>query len=333
MATLAGTVTGANSRDVIIGSAPLTPPDFVNSGKLVSTPVTQGGTTMFTVEVKSNDNQTIAHTNLTVTVASSPAGLSIADFYDPDPNGTDASFCGVNGNTISCDYGNLAGFAERTIAVVVNVSADFPTNATGLFSAVATTNNENGSNLQSFPADSGGFAVQAASANGLQTFVPPGQLKQLNTAGLNTAGAGKLSTAIKFAASAQGDAVAINEGTDPVGKYACPSGLTCQPDYSEVAFTHSGFGAPYLTWTLTALVPSTYTLSKAFIVHYTSATASDPVMFVKDKTAWCGSDLDATMAAKHQCINVATLSKPDKATGLSTLVLQAIFDHNGGARF
>ena len=337
MATLAGSVSGANTRSLVIGSPPLTAPDFANNGKLIPTPVSQGGTTMFMAEVKSTDNQTLAHALLSISIATSPVGLSLNQFYDP-AGGSDASSCSPSGNVISCDFGNLEAFGERTIEVVVDVASTFPTDATGLFSAAATTNNENGSNQQLFTASSEPFRVNAASANALQTFVPPGQLKHLNTAGLGPASAGNLSTSIDFKATGQGDVVAINEGTNPVGSYACPtdllpSGVTCQPDYSEVLFSRSGFGAPYLTWTLNASVPGTYTLAKGFVVHYTSATFHDAIMYLKDKNTACGSDLDAKMAADHQCILSATLGKPDKVTGRSLLKIVAIFDHNGGHRF
>jgi hypothetical protein len=332
MAVSAGTVSGANSRDLVIGSAPLIAPDFANSGKLLPTPVTQGGTTMFTVEVLSNDNQTIAHSQLSISIATSPAGLTLSQFYDPD-GGTDASTCSASGNVISCDFGNLPAFAERTIAVVVDVSATFPTNATGLFSATSTTNNENGSNLQLFTATSDPFTVQPASANGLTTFTPPGQKKKLETSALGTTGAGRLQSTVEFTADGDGDTVALSDGTNPTGKYACPTGLTCQPDYSEVLFSRSDFGNPYLKWSLKALVPGTYALSKGFLVHYTSAGTADPVMFFKDRTVYCGSDVAGKLASSGQCLQLVTLSKVDKATGLATLTIEAYFDHNGGSRF
>jgi hypothetical protein len=330
---LSGPVSAADSRDLKLGSAPLTAPDFVNNLILLPTAVSQGGTTMFTVSLVSNDNQTVANTQMSVAIATTPAGLTLDTFYDPD-GGTDADTCGVVAGGIFCNFGNLPGFAERTIAVVVNVSSTFPTSGAGaLFSATATTNNENGSNQQLFTASSGAFAVLAADANALQTFAKPGLAKHLETNAIGTTGAGRIQTLVDFTADGGGDTVAITDGTNPSGKYACPAGLTCQADYSEVLFSRTDFGAPYLRWSVKAQVPGTYTLARGFLVHYTSDTTADPVMFFKDKTVYCGANIAATLAAKHQCIQTATLSKVDKATGFATLTIEAYFDHNGGSRF
>ena len=333
MGMLSGPASAADSRELYLGSAPLTAPGFDNDKILLPTAVSQGGTTMFTVSLVSNDNQTVAHAQMSVAIATTPAGLTLDTFYDPD-GGSDASFCAAGASGINCDFGNLPGFAERTIAVVVNVSGSFPTSGAGaLFSATATTNNENGSNQQLFTASSGTFAVLAANANGLNTFAKPGQAKHLETNAIGTGGAGKLQTLVDFTADGGGDTVAITDGTNPSGKYACPAGQTCQADYSEVLFSRTDFGAPYLKWSIKAQVPGTYTLAKGFLVHYTSATTADPIMFFKDKTVFCGSNIAATLAVKHQCIQTATLTKVDKATGFATLTIEAYFDHNGGSRF
>ena len=331
---LSGPVSAADSREMYLGSAPLTAPDFANAGILLPTAVSQGGTTMFTVSLVSNDNQTVAHAEMSVAIATTPLGLTLDTFYDPD-GGTDADDCEAVTGGIDCDFGNLPGFAERTIAVVVNVSSTFPTAGAGaLFTASATTNNENGSNQQLFAASSGNFAVTGADPNALKTFAKPGLAKHLETSAIGTANAGKIQTLIDFTADGGGDTVAITDGANPSGKYACPAGLTCQADYSEVLFERTSFGDdPYLKWTVKAQVPGTYTLAKGFLVHYTSATTADATMFFKDKTVYCGTDVAAKLASAHQCIQTATLTKVDKATGFATLTIVAYFDHNGGSRF
>ena len=172
----------------------------------------------------------------------------------------------------------------------MNVSGSFPTSGAGaLFSATATTNNENGSNQQLFTASSGTFAVRAANANGLNTFAKPGQAKHLETNAIGTGGAGKLQTLVDFKGDGGGDTVAITDGTNPSGKYACPAGQTCQADYSEVLFSRTDFGAPYFKWSLTAQVPKTYTLARA----------SSPTTRPDRRPDLCSSRTRVCSAARH----------------------------------
>jgi hypothetical protein len=325
-----GLAIAANTRSLSIGS----PPIPANAGKLLPTPVSVPAagaplnSTIFLVQVLSTDNQNIANTVLTVN-AGTAAGLALNDIYDPQ-GGSDDSFCGTSGNVITCDYGSLAAGTERTIAVVVDVTPAFVVaGQSTLFSAQVTTNNENGTNQQLFTANSGNFTVGAFSANGLSTFVPPGQAKQLFTSALGTAGAGNLSTTVSFT-STGGEVVAINEGTSTQALYRCPTGLSCQPDFSEVVTTSGSFDtSPYFLWRLTALVPKAYTLSQGFVAHYpTGAQNPDWTLLFKSKSSFCGS-LEIT--SNGHCIRTLTLSKP--VGNFSTLVVEVVMDHQGGLKY
>jgi len=152
------------------------------------------------------------------------------------------------------------------------------------------------------------------------------------------AGANKLQTQIDFNQSAGGNLVSIAETDGLQVVYTCPSGQTCQPFATTVSVQDglSGnpaqFGSPFLQVTLTALVPKTYTLSKAFVAHYgADNTTPDWIIFWNTKSTKCGSDPAATLATMPACFQNATLSKPD-ANGNETLVLVVLMKHNGGLR-
>ena len=316
-----------------------------NPGHLLPTAVTlpppapaPANATMFQVEVLSTDNQTLAHTVLTINANyQNVAGLSLdpnVPFYASDPTSpTDASFCSASGTTITCNFGNLAAGAHRTIAVVVDVASTYNiAGPTPLFFASVTTNNENGSNLQTFTADSGTFQVSAFNADQVNSFVPPGQQGNLGTSPLGTTGAGNLSSTVGFKVTGA-EIVAVTDGTNLTLAYQCPPGLTCQPDISQVITSSPSFStSPYFTWTLTALVPKTYTLSKGFVAHYLDGTTTyDWILYFKDKSALCGSNIGATITAQGHCISYLNLSKP--VGNFETLTVTVVMDHQGGMRF
>jgi hypothetical protein len=363
LSAMPGLVTAANTRTLWIGS-----PDAVaNAGNISATKVSVPGaapapinSTVFAVQIKSTDNQNLAHTALKIDWnPSGNAGLTFNTKYDPD-GGTDASdaFCTSAGTVITCDYGSLAGGAERTVAVVVDVARTFDVahQAAALFSAQVTTNNENGTNQQLFTADSStkrdaggnvtfqGFAVTAFGGDSVYTFALEGPDKHLFTSGVGTGGS--LSTDVKFNAGNK-ELVAINEaasGNGTTGFYQCPSGLNCQSQYSEVSTTSGSFAdAPFFTWTLTAIVPKTYSLSQGFVAHYpTGAKTFDFndttnaywILYFKNRSALCGTG-DAAIAAKiasaHQCIKTLSLTKYDKTSNL--LVIEVVMDHQGGMKY
>ena len=352
-ALLSAPAMGADTRVLWIGAPDLSvvDPDTgvpVNNGKLdptrVSVPDDGKGpyATKFEVQILNGGGQNLANTVLIVNAdVQNVASLSLNTIYDPDPVGADDGFCSSTGDTITCNYGSLPAGKERTIGVVVNVTSAYLAGAQvrPLFSASVTTNNENGSNQQTFTATSGpwegstdpGFSVDAFGANGLNTFLLSGQTPSLATAGVGGA-AGDLSTKVDFTTSNR-ELVAITEGTNPVGFYQCPSGLSCQPDFSEVTTTSGAFGAPqYFRWTLTAIVPKQYALSKGFVAHYaTGAPGFDWILLFKDKSALCGDDIDAKIESPGQCINALSLTKFDKTSNL--LLVEVIMQHQGGMRF
>lgn len=172
-ALLSAPAMGADTRVLWIGAPDLTvdvqpdPPDGIpdTNGLIlptrVSVPASGRGpyATMFQVEILNSGGQNLAHTVLTIRAdATNRTGLSLATSYDPD-GGSDASstFCTTSDDVISCDYASLAAGQERTVAVVVNVAESYVAagQPTGLFTATVTTNNENGSNTQTFNASSG----------------------------------------------------------------------------------------------------------------------------------------------------------------------------------
>jgi hypothetical protein len=349
IAAMPGLVTAANSRMLFIGS----PDAQTNDGKLLPTTVSKPGpgapdnATKFVVQIKSTDNQNIAHTVLTIDADKQhAAGLSLETFYDPNPAGQDDAspdFCGRSGDVITCNYSNFSA-GTRTIAVIVDVTSDYVAPALQpLFWAKVTTNNENGSNQQLFIAASGPvvgddtppapFNVSAFDANLLTSFAPPGQAKHLFTSA--PSGDNKLSTTIDFTAHGTGDTVAITEGTSTDTTYKCPTFLSCETTYSEVITSTETFGTPYFKWTLTALVPKNYTLSQGFVVHYPKgAQTYNPVndqywiLYFKDKTSFCGA-LEIT--SNGHCISSLNLTKP--VNGFSTLTITFVTNHQGGAKY
>lgn len=340
LALVPGLATAANTRDLLIGSPVLTAD---TAGVLTPTPVSlplgaNVHSSYLEVEILSTDNQNLAHTVLTVTVPR-PAGLTIEDPFDPGPSTTDADACtrsdGVSSTVFTCDYGSLEAFGERTIAIVLNIASNFDvaTQAAHFVSAQATTNNENGTNQQLFPADSGSFQVQAFNANHVASWVANGNSKAFSTAALGANGAGNLSSAVAFEAGAN-ETFSLTDGTTVVGgKYQCPtvpSGLTCQADYSEAVTTTGSFtDSPYFTWTLTAIVPKTYSLAQGFVAHYpTDSATPNWVLLFKSKSSFCGS-LEIT--ANGHCIKTATLTKYDKTSNKLTVVV--VMDAQGGLKY
>ena len=349
LSAMPGLVTADNnSRTLWIGAPDLAIdadndgiPD--NNGILAPTPITvpvgsNVHSTFFAVEILSTDNQNLAHTVLTVTVPTQ-AHMTLSDPFDPGPNSiTDADVCTrVDGAdiVITCDYGSLAAFGERTIAFIANVDASFntATQAPTFVSAKVETNNETGPNQQLFTASSGSFQVQAFNANHVASWVPSGtNSKVFSTASLGDTDAGNLSSTVSFDTSAN-ETFSLSDGTNPSGKYACPTTpvvLTCQPDFSEAVTTSGSFSdSPYFTWTLKAKVPKTYSLAQGFIAHYlTGATDYDWILFFKAKSSFCGS---LAITPNGHCIQLLTLTKYDKTFNLLTLVV--VMDHQGGSRY
>jgi hypothetical protein len=289
--------------------------------------------TMFQVDITNTGGQNLAHTVLTIDAnATGNAKLALVTIYDPD-GGSDTAACSTSGAVITCDYGSLGAGQSRTVAVVVSVSNGYVAGTGALFTASATTNNENGSNQQTFSTSSGSFAVEATGTNTLSTFVLDGVVGQNLATSDVTGSSNKLNTNITFNNSAK-QLVQINEGSSTAALYPCPVGLTCQDDYSEVLTDTGSFATtPFFTWKLTAIVPKTYSLSQGFIAHYDESdkTTTDWILYFKNKSALCGTDIDAKIASAGQCIKTLSLTKFDKTSNL--LVVEVVMDHQGGVKY
>ena len=229
------------------------------------TPVSQGAVTKFDVTVDSDDNQTIANVVLSVPAVgqSWPAGIAITTVFGPN-----ASMCvPSNGTSLTCNFGNIAGFGVRRISILAAVGGSVPPGNSITFSASAETNNENGSNRQVVPGTSGPLQVLAFNANAISTFNLGGQAA---TSPLGEAGAGNLQTKLNLLQNngGNGNAIGISETSSPTQPSYCVAlNLTCQPDSVSVTVNAGAAVVPYLETTITARVPKNYSLKKAFVIH------------------------------------------------------------------
>lgn len=253
-----GTVQAADSRDFTV---------------TVSNPtaVSAGGSTKFDVTVDSDDNQTIANVVLRVPASGEPpmpAGLAITAVF-----GADKALCPEPpyGSSLTCDFGNIAALGTRKISVLVSVDKEWPITvpATAItFSASAETNNENGANQQLEPGVSNPLTVLPFSEDGVTTFNLGGEA---STSELGTFGAGNLKTTLNLIQDngGNGNAVVIAEGKNIIQPAYCATlKLTCQPDFVNLTVNDDAPVSPYLETILTANVPKTYNIRKAFVLHF-----------------------------------------------------------------
>jgi len=249
------TAQAANSRDYSV---------------TVSTPtlVSQGAVTKFDIIVDSDDNQTIANVHLSVPAIGQtwPAGATITTVF-----GANASMCAPsNGTSLSCDFGNIAAFGIRQISILATVGMSVPVGTSLVFSASAETNNENGSNVQVEPGFSAPGQVNAFNANTLWTANLGGDE---STLALGSGNAGNLQTTLNLLGNngGNGNTIAIVEGTNATQPGYCVTlKLTCQPDFTDVTVNAGAAVSPYLETILTAKVPKTYNIRKAFVIHVQS---------------------------------------------------------------
>lgn len=251
LSILGGTANAADSRDFSV---------------TVSTPTaaSQGAATKFDILVDSDDNQTIANVHLSVPASdqSWPAGITIATVFGPN-----VSMCSWTATSVNCDFGNISAFGVRRISILANVASSVPAGSTITFTASAETNNENGSNQQVETGTSAALQVLAFNANSVTTANLGGSA---GTSGLGTSGAGNLQTALSLLQDngGNGNVIVITEGTSTTQPQVCVSlKLTCQPDFADVTVNAGAPINPYLETVITANVPKTYNIKKAFVIH------------------------------------------------------------------
>jgi hypothetical protein len=188
----------------------------------------------------------------------------------------------LNGTTLDsaklvCDLGNIASHGDRLISVLARVAQSAPASDSVFFSASAETNNETGPNRQ-IVTDSSDVALHllAFNADKLTTFNVGGVV---STSALS-AGGGNLQTTLNLIQNngGNGNSIAITESfstTQPT--YCVNLKLTCQLDSAEVTVNGGATVHPYLETVLTANVPKTYNIKKAFVIHVTKVDGVDTV--------------------------------------------------------
>jgi hypothetical protein len=250
--------------------------------------VSQGGLTKFDAKFQSNDNQTIANVKFTVRanvpVFTPPAtgGVTINTVF-----GDDAGLCPTpsgTSSTITCNFGNVTSLDDRSISILAKVDKGIPVSNSITFTASAETNNENGSNVQVKDATSGTLNVVAFSANSLTTASLAGQV---STDEFGKPGAGNLQTKLNLLQDngGKGNLIVITEGTNATQpSYCVELKLTCQPDFVDVTVNAGNTVTPYLETVLTAKVPSSYSIKKAFLLHLTNGVV-DFVLFNSTATS------------------------------------------------
>jgi hypothetical protein len=230
--------------------------------------VSQGGATKFDVLVQSTDNQTIANVKLSLPSgfagdAGWPAGVTIETVF-----GANASQClPSNGTSLTCNFGNIVSNSSRSISILARVATSVPVGSSIVFSASAETNNENGSNKQVEHDTSGALNVVAFNADSIITANLTGPIF---TSPLGVTGAGNLQTTLNLLQDngGKGNLVAITEGVNGTQPAYCVTlKLTCQPEFTDVTVNTGGIVTPYLETILTAKVPKTYNIKKAFLIH------------------------------------------------------------------
>ncbi len=197
------------------------------------------------------------------------------------------------------------------------VSPTFDTTQTPVFTASLQVNeqtNPNGTNVQVYQANSGAAQVTASNANMVDTFLAPGEGGPIFTAGLGTQGAGNLQTKINVPAIASGGQVHVGDQNTGSVPLACPSGYVCQNDYGTASVNGGATISPFLEWTLTAVVPSTYKLQQAFVAHYKDNGSLDVLLLNKQKDA-CTTPTKVPCATFSQVGNVVTIYVRTKSNG------------------
>jgi hypothetical protein len=257
LTTLGGAALAADSRAFTV--------DITNPSN-----VSQGGLTKFDVTFQSGDNQTIANVKVTiranVPVFDPPAtgGVTIETVF-----GADAGLCPAPSNsaTMTCNFGNVTAFDDRSVSILARVAKGVPVSNSITFTASAETNNENGSNVQVRSDTSSPLNVILFDANSVTTA---GLTGPVSTDELGKPNAGNLQTRLNLLQDngGKGNVIVIQESTSAVQPTVCITlKLTCQPDSVDLTVNGGNPVLPYLETVLTAKVPSSYNIKKAFVIH------------------------------------------------------------------
>lgn len=264
----AGMAAAADTREMYIGSGPAGDPD--TAGILVFTPVTAGGVSAGDVVVRNLDNQTLTHVVLAFEPL--PSGFTFAGVY-----GRNADACTMTDTSLSCDFGNLAKRAERSITVVLAAS----TATTGATVTATVQFNEsttqNGANAHVGSA-SGTVVVGEPSCDLTLTFLPPGQLaKTVGTDGCDLSTTNPQSTQLTLPASVVA-AIRVAEVTST----ACAADVTC---FGQLSVGDVSVDGTYpVTWVIQWQVPSNFNVNQFGVVHFADDGSVDFVLANKSKS-------------------------------------------------
>ena len=232
----AGSALAGTTRDIYVGSDPAFSAD---PGTLTFSPVTAGGSSVTNVFVKNIDNQTLNHVVLTFLLNQGGVTLSGTAF------GTNASSCSSDGTTLTCDFGQLKQKATRSWSMWVDAagSGSFQFNGKVFFDESL---NPNGGNTQINDVF-GTVDVGSPNCQNVQTFVPPGQVKNLNLPTGLTGCNPDQQSGLVIPAKADGSLVTLGDGGTATG---CPSGFTCMGDTITASVNGGAPVDPYLKWTV-----------------------------------------------------------------------------------
>jgi hypothetical protein len=233
-----------DTRNVFVGSPG---PDAVD-GLLVFTPVSAGQQTKTDVLIDNGSPSTMNKTTLSIgafpAAAPLPAGVTIEGKF-----GLDKDACSIATDKLSatCDFGNLRSGKSKSVSFIFGI-ANGGTTAIDIAVKVKETVNDNGANKDTFHATAD-LTVGATTCDSIATFVPPGQAKQVTTAGATGTNCISQVTALDIPGLPAGASVQVSEDdTDPT---CVASGKSC---FGAKSVANVNDGDPVnLVWSITWL--------------------------------------------------------------------------------
>ncbi|MFL5779128.1 MAG: hypothetical protein ACJ761_09315 [Chloroflexota bacterium] len=247
---LAGSAVAGNTRLIYVGPGPVT--DLTTNGHLTLTPVTVGGTTATTVIVKNIDNQNLSHVVLSFIAPAS--GLTLSGWF---PN---LSECRpTSTRPLSCDFGNLAAGAMRTLTVTYMGTA---AGEAGISAAVTfnETRPNTGSNTHIEPID-GVVTVTNGGCDTVQTFFAPSNLDNATGTLCALTTNNPQQTFVKVPGSIV-SAIKVAE----VNSSLCDPSVTC---FGQTSIADVDVDGDYtVVWTLVWKVAGNFNASKLGILHF-----------------------------------------------------------------